>query len=88
MTGYQFAFGRTAPQPPVVGVFGGGGAAQVRTIDLGTAKYHLLVFVQAQNLTNQRNYLGYSGIMTSPFFQQPTAVSPMRKIDFGMSLQF
>jgi len=88
MTGYQFAFGRTAAQPPVVGVFGGGGAAQVRTIDLGTAKYHLLLFVQAQNLTNQRNYLGYSGIMTSPFFGRPTAVSAMRKIDFGMSLQF
>jgi hypothetical protein len=85
---YQFAFGRTAPLPPGIGVFGGGGAAQVRTFDQGTARYRLQVFVQAQNLTNQANYLGYSGTMTSPFFGRPTAVSGMRKIDAGISLNF
>jgi hypothetical protein len=48
LVGYQFAFGRTAPLPPGIGVFGGGGAAQVRTFDQGTARYRLQVFVQAQ----------------------------------------
>jgi hypothetical protein len=86
--GYQFAFGRTAPVPPGIGVFGGGGAVQVRTIDQGTARYRLQLFVQAQNLTNRPNYSGYSGIMTSPFFGRPTTVSGMRKIDAGMSLNF
>ncbi len=86
--GYQFAFGRRAPLPPGIGVFGGGGAAQVRTFDQGNARYRVQLLVQAYNLTNHVNYLGYSGTLTSPFFGQPTAVSGMRKIDFGLSLSF
>jgi hypothetical protein len=85
---YQFAFGTTAALPPGIGVFGGGGAAQVRTFDQGNKRYRMQLFVQAQNLTNQRNYAGYSGTMTSPFFGKPTTVSGMRKIDVGLSLQF
>ena len=45
----------------------GGGSAQVRTFDQGTARYQLQVRVQINNLTNETNYLGYSGIATSPF---------------------
>jgi hypothetical protein len=74
--------------PPGIGIFGQGAAAQVRTVDQGNARYRLQIFVQAQNLTNERNYLGYSGTLTSPFFGQPTAVSAMRKIDVGMGLSF
>jgi hypothetical protein len=88
LLGYQFAFGQRAPLPPGIGVFGGGGAAQVRTFDQGSARYRITVFVQAQNLTNEANYLGYSGTMTSPFFGRPTAVSGMRKIDAGIGLNF
>jgi Carboxypeptidase regulatory-like domain len=86
--GYQFAFGRTAPLPPGIGVFGGGNAAQVRTFDQGSARYRLQFFVQASNLANRANYVGYSGTMLSPFFLQPTAVRDMRKIDVGFGLQF
>jgi len=85
---YQFAFGTIAPLPPGVGVFGGGGAAQVRTFDQGNKRYRMQLFVQAQNLTNRRNYAGYSGTLTSPFFGRPTTVNGMRKIDFGVSVQF
>jgi len=85
---YQFAFGRTAPLPPGIGVFGGGGAAQVRTFDQGNARYRLQFYVQAQNLTNESNYFGYSGTLTSPFFGKPTTVRGMRKIDVGISLNF
>jgi hypothetical protein len=85
---YQFTFGRTAPLPPGIGVFGGGNAATVRTFDQGTARYRLQVFVQGQNLTNAVNYLGYSGTLTSPFFGKPTAVREMRKIDVGVGLSF
>jgi hypothetical protein len=87
-TGYQFAFGRTAPLPPGVGVFGGGNSAQVRTFDQGTARYRMQFFVAASNLTNRANFLGYSGTMTSRFFNRPTTVRDMRKIDFGFNLQF
>jgi len=84
-----FSFGTNkSPLPPGIGVFGGGAATQVRTIDQGNTRYRLQLFVQAQNLTNERNYLGYSGTLTSPFFGQPTAVSGMRKIDVGMGLSF
>lgn len=86
--GYQLAFGRTAPLPPGVGVFGGGNTAQVRTFDQGTARYRLQFFVAANNLTNRANFLGYSGTLTSPFFGRPTAVRDMRKIDVGVNMQF
>jgi uncharacterized protein (DUF2141 family) len=85
---YQFAFGRTAALPPGIGVFGGGGAAQVRTFDQGNARYRLQLYVQAQNLTDRANYLGYSGTVISPFFGKPTTVSAMRKIDVGLGLNF
>jgi hypothetical protein len=87
--GYNFAFGHSStPPPPGIGVFGSGAAAQVRTVDLGPARYRLQFFVQAQNLTNEANYLGYSGTLTSPFFGKPTAVSGMRKIDVGINFGF
>ena len=85
---YQFAFGNMAPLPPGIGVFGGGGSAQVRTVDQGTKRVRLQIYLQAQNLTNQSNYLGYSGTLTSPFFGKPTTVSGMRKIDGGIRLNF
>jgi hypothetical protein len=88
LLGYQFAFGRTAPLPPGVGVFGGGNAATVRTFDQGTARYRLGLFMQVVNLTNRANYLGYSGTVLSPFFGRPTAVRDMRKIDVGFNLSF
>ena len=88
LLGYQFAFGKTAALPPGIGVFGGGNAAQVRTFDPGTARYRLMFFVQATNLTNRANYSGYSGTMTSTFFGDPTNVRDMRKFDFGMNLSF
>ena len=86
---YVIAFGHSsAPLPPGIGVFGSGASAQVRTVDLGPARYRLQFFVQAQNLTDEKNYIGYSGTLTSPFFGQPTAVTPMRKIDFGINFGF
>jgi len=85
---YQFAFGNMAPLPPGIGVFGGGGSMQVRSVDQGTKRVRLQIFVQAQNLTNQANYLGYSGVITSPFFGKPTTVGNMRKIDGGIGLNF
>ena len=42
----------------------------------------------ANNLTNRSNYLGYSGTMTSPFFERPTAVANPRKVDLSISFGF
>lgn len=40
------------------------------------------------NLTNRANYTGFSGVMTSRFFLQPTNVVNPRKIDFGANFSF
>ena len=34
------------------------------------------LFASASNLFNNVNPIGYSGVMTSPFFGQPTAAMP------------
>jgi hypothetical protein len=48
----------------------------------------LQLFVSAQNVLNRVNPMGYSGVMTSPFFGLPTAAGPARKLDFGVKLLF
>lgn len=40
------------------------------------------------NLTNRDNYVGLSGVMTSQYFLQPTAVANPRQIDFTMRVTF
>jgi hypothetical protein len=85
---YQIAFGRQATLPPGIGVFGGGGAATVRTVDQSGGRYRVQFYINGQNLTNQANYLGYSGTLSSPFFGRPTTVREMRKIDAGINLNF
>jgi len=50
---------------------------------------HRLVFtLSATNLANRTNFGGYSGVMTSPFFLQPTSAAAPRRLELGMSLRF
>jgi hypothetical protein len=51
-------------------------------------RYRLGLTVQIGNLTNRYNYSGYSGVMTSPFFLQPTAVNNPRKVDILINFAF
>ena len=88
---YTIAFGgRTIALPPGIRIqMGGVGAATVETVNMAPAKRYRLGFqVSVQNLTNHPNYTGYSGLMTSPFFLTPTAVSGTRKVDVGMTFSF
>lgn len=52
------------------------------------ARYRLGFFVNVINITDHANYGGYSGIQTSPFFEQPTLVINPRKVDIGMNISF
>jgi hypothetical protein len=61
------------------GMMGGGAENKRIRIEL---------YVAAQNLFNTVNATGYSGVMTSPFFGQPTAAMPARRIDLGMRFGF
>ena len=64
----------------LLGMLGGGGAEDKRV------RFEL--YVSAQNLLNHVNPIGFSGVMTSPFFGQPTAAMPGRRIDVGMRIGF
>jgi hypothetical protein len=64
----------------LLGGLGGGGAENKRI--------RIELFVAATNLMNSVNRVGYSGVMTSPFFGLPTAAGPARKIDVGMKIGF
>ena len=68
--------GGTASAGDLLGGVMGGGAENKRI------RFEL--FASAQNLLNSVNPIGYSGVMTSPFFGQPTAAMPARRIDVGM----
>jgi len=46
------------------------------------------LFVSAANIFNRVTPLGYSGVMSSPFFGLPTAAAPARKIDLGVKIGF
>jgi hypothetical protein len=86
---YSIPFGRRAtPPPPGIAIsISGNSAPTIQTVNIDW-RYRLTVFVQAQNLTNRANYIGYSGVMNSRFFGKPTSVASTRKIDMGITLSF
>jgi len=44
--------------------------------------------VSAFNVLNHVNYVGYIGTLTSPFFGQPVAAQPPRRIQLSAELHF
>ena len=66
----------------------GAGAAPKCAPSMPPSRYRIGFFVQAQNLTNHANYTGYSGVMTSPFFRQATAVTTPRRVEAGLNFGF
>jgi hypothetical protein len=63
-----------------LGSIGGGGDMNKR--------YGVELYVQSYNLLNHMNALNFSGVMTSPFFGQPTSAAPPRRIELGARLTF
>jgi hypothetical protein len=75
--------------PPGIFINGGPGNLTVTQTQADPLpRFRMGVQVNAQNLTNHRNYVGYSGTLTSTFFGQPTAVQAMRKVDVGLNFSF
>jgi hypothetical protein len=93
---YAFGFGQRPASAggggqQVIMVRGGGGAGDLLGALGGGAenkRVRIEFFVAASNLVNNVNPLGYSGVMTSPFFRQATAAGPARKLDVGMKIGF
>jgi hypothetical protein len=94
---YAFGFGNRpaatgAPGGQMMVVRMGGGAGDLLGgLSGGGAenkRIRIELFVAASNVFNNVNPMGYSGVMTSPFFGQPTMAGPARKIDLGLKLGF
>jgi hypothetical protein len=79
---------RAVALPPGIGVSINGGNATVTQFAGDQARYRVTLRVEAQNLTNHANYTGYSGLLTSQFFGQPTTVTNPRRIDLGVVFNF
>ena len=80
---------QVAPGNPGIMIREGGGQLSVSTVAAqALPRYRLSFNVEIFNLTNRSNFVGYSGVMTSPLFLKPTNVSGVRRINFGMSLSF
>jgi hypothetical protein len=54
----------------------------------GPSRYRTMFTLQVENPTNRANYSGYSGVMTSPFYLRPTAVSGVRRVTFSSRVSF
>lgn len=72
-----------------VAISSSGGGYQVNMIGAQSLpRYRLVLSLSAQNLTNHDNYSGFSGVMTSPVYLQPTFVQGVRRLNFNASLSF
>ena len=81
---------KLGPMPPGIFIMGSpGGNFNVQTMSADALpRFRVGIVVNAQNMTNRANYVGYSGTLTSPFYGQPTAVQGMRRVDVGLNFSF
>ena len=71
--GYTWRFGPPLPNAPAANPLG---------------RMTVNAALQFQNLLNRANYVGYSGVMTSPFFKQPTNVASPRRVQLQIKFGF
>jgi hypothetical protein len=81
---------KLGPMPPGIMIMGApNGNFNVQTMQADALpRFRMGIVINAQNLTNHANYIGYSGTLSSPLFGRPTAVQGMRKIDVGLNFNF
>ena len=93
---WTFGFGRRrnadgAGAPMVVmHRIGGGGETSMGGFSGGAEdkRWRFELYVAATNVLNRVNPLGYSGVMTSPFFGRPTSAAAPRRIELGARFGF
>jgi hypothetical protein len=87
--GYSFTFGprvTLAGGPMIYGTPAGLGVTSFTPPEQG--RYRIGLTVSVQNLTNRANYVGYSGVLTSPFFGKPTGAMNPRRVNVGLQFGF
>jgi hypothetical protein len=89
-TGYSFTFGPSVQLPPMIqfGPRAGGGLSVTTVSRPEQGRYRMSINLFVYNLMNRTNFMGYSGVLTSPFYGQPTSSQMARRIHVGMNLQF
>jgi hypothetical protein len=93
---YAVGFGKRAQasgggqQGMVVVIGGGGGGGPMGGFGGGASdkRYQINFYMAGSNLTNHNNYVGFSGVQTSPFFGQATNVLNPRKLELGLRFGF
>jgi hypothetical protein len=51
-------------------------------------RWRIELYVAATNVANHTNLTGYSGVLTSPFYGQPTSASAPRRVEVGARFGF
>ncbi len=69
-------------------LMGGGAMAAALGGGAANSRFRLEVYLSGQNVLNRANYVGYSGVMTSPFFGKPTNVMNPRNLQMGVRFGF
>jgi hypothetical protein len=93
---YTFGFGKRAGAegaggPQMIMIRAGGAAEMPMGGFSGGAddkRWRIELYLAGTNLLNHTNLTGYSGVMTSPFFGEPTSAGPARKLELGMRFGF
>jgi hypothetical protein len=88
--GYSFTLGKKqVTSGGGVQIMGSPAGLTVNTTGAQTMpRYRLNISVNIQNLLNQPMYTGFSGIMTSPYFLQPTQASGVRRVTLNTNVSF
>ncbi|MFL6207346.1 MAG: TonB-dependent receptor domain-containing protein [Pyrinomonadaceae bacterium] len=90
---YRFGWGKAkeapggGPRMVAVRIDGEGGG--VSGLPGGSGKrWNMEFYAQFSNLLNHTNPVNYTGVLTSPFYGQPTAALPGRRIETGLRFSF
>ncbi len=90
---WSLAFGGAAPPPagPQVRIVRGDSAdplSGMGGMDGAGKRYALELYAQAYNVLNHVNAMNFSGVVTSPFFGQPTAAAAPFRVELGARVNF
>ena len=86
---YSWTFGKPVERAGGIQLRGdAGGISATQGAASTQGRYRLSLNANIQNITNHHNLIGYSGVITSRAFLQPTSFQGTRKIDFGLGLSF
>jgi hypothetical protein len=92
---YGLGFGKprearaqTAGGPRVIRTRGDGDVPFFPSLDQSNKRWRTELYVQAYNLFNHTNPVGFTGVETSPFFGRPTSALAARRVEAGMRFSF